>query len=538
MAWNFGDILDAIEPVLPPDAPAYIHGSRRINWADASRLSNNLARALIARGAKPLDKVAIYMRNRPEYMITLSAAFKSRLVHVNVNYRYTPDEVWYIFDNSDAQTVVYASEFRDAVTQIRPRLPKVQTWIEVSADGQRADFAEDFDALANDGDGKALGIERSGDDQFFIYTGGTTGMPKGVMWTHNDMREITLGAARKLGPVPETLEELKAFVAATGQGPSLLPAPPLMHGTGLLTAMNAHLAGGCVVTLTGETFSARELLEAVDAHHPQTLVIVGDSFGRPILDELNANPGRYDVSSVLSIVSSGVMWSVEVKRGLLAHMPQAVLNDGFSSSEAIGMGASVMTKEGEVQTAKFMLSDRCRVFDEDDQPVLPGSGKQGIVALGPPNPIGYYKDPEKTARTFRTIDGVRYSIPGDWCLVEPDGTLTLLGRGNACINTAGEKVFPEEVEEVLKTHPAIEDALVVGVKDDKWGQAVTGVVTLRPGADLDEDEIRQHVRQSLAGYKTPKRLIIADRSLRASNGKADYPAARAIAEDALRPGAG
>lgn len=538
MAWNFGDILDAIEPVLPPDAPAYIHGSRRINWADASRLSNNLARALIARGAKPLDKVAIYMRNRPEYMIALSAAFKSRLVHVNVNYRYTPDEVWYIFDNSDAQTVVYASEFRDAVAQIRPRLPKVQTWIEVSADGQRAEFAEDFDALAKEGDGKALGIERSGDDQFFIYTGGTTGMPKGVMWTHHDMREITLGAARKLGPVPETLEELKAFVAAAGPGPSLLPAPPLMHGTGLLTAMNAHLGGGCVVTLTGETFSARELLEAVDAHHPQTLVIVGDSFGRPILDELNANPGRYDVSSVLSIVSSGVMWSVEVKRGLLAHMPQAVLNDGFSSSEAIGMGASVMTKEGEVQTAKFMLSDRCRVFDEDDQPVLPGSGKQGIVALGPPNPIGYYKDPEKTARTFRTIDGVRYSIPGDWCLVEPDGTLTLLGRGNACINTAGEKVFPEEVEEVLKTHPAIEDALVVGVKDDKWGQAVTGVVTLRPGADLDEDEIRQHVRQSLAGYKTPKRLIIADRSLRASNGKADYPAARAIAEDALRPSAG
>lgn len=262
-------------------------------------------------------------------------------------------------------------------------------------------------------------------------------------------------------------------------------------------------------------------------------MVVGDSFGRPILNELNASPGKYDVSSIAMIVSSGVMWSLEVKRGLLEHMPQAMLNDGFSSSEAIGMGASVMTKDGEVQTAKFMLSDRCRVFDENDLPVAPGSGVPGIVALGPPNPVGYYKDEEKTARTFRVIDGVRYSIPGDWCLVEEDGSLTLLGRGNACINTAGEKVFPEEVEEALKTHPSIEDALVVGLPDEKWGQAVTGVVQLASGHDLDEAAVRAHVRRTLAGYKTPKRILVADRSLRASNGKADYPAARAAAQEVL-----
>ena len=530
MGWNFGDILDAIEPVLPPDAPAFVHGERIIPWREASRASNNLARALIARGAVPGDKIAVYMRNRPEYMLAVAAAFKARLTHVNVNYRYTPDEVWYIFDNSDAQTVVYASEFREAVEQIRPRLPKVKTWVEVSEDGPIAAFAEPFEALAGEGDGAPLNIERSGEDLFFIYTGGTTGMPKGVMWPHHDLREITLQAARKMGAVPETLEALREHTRTVGPGGRVLIAPPLMHGTGLLTAMGAHLAGGCIITLTGETFDAVEMLDAIDRHKPQSLTIVGDSFGRPLLNALNASPGRWDVSSVAAIVSSGVMWSLEVKRGLLEHMPQAMLSDAFSSSEALGMGSSVMTKAGEVKTAKFMIGDRCRVFDENDQPVAPGSGVRGLVALGPPNPVGYYKDEEKTARTFRVIDGVRYSIPGDWCIVEADGTLTLLGRGNACINTAGEKVFPEEVEEALKTHPSIEDALVVGLPDEKWGQAVTAVVDLAPGQSLDEAALKAHVRKTLAGYKTPKRIFLADRSLRASNGKADYGAAKACAE--------
>jgi acyl-coenzyme A synthetase/AMP-(fatty) acid ligase len=288
-----------------------------------------------------------------------------------------------------------------------------------------------------------------------------------------------------------------------------------------------------VILLESPNFDAEELLRAVDTHRPQTLVLVGDSFAKPILNALNAAPGRYDVSSVAMMISSGVMWSLEVKEGLLEHMPKAVLNDGFSSSEALGLGASVMAKGGAVQTAKFVIGERCKVFDENDNLVAPGSGVPGMVAVGPPNPVGYYKDEEKTARTFRVIDGVRYSIPGDWCLVEADGTLTLLGRGNACINTAGEKVFPEEVEEALKRHPSVEDALVVGLPDEKWGQAVTGVVRLSDGATLDEDALRAHVRKSLAGYKTPKRIIATEAPIRAANGKADYPSARQIAEGAL-----
>ena len=535
--WNFGDILDAVAPAVPPDEPAFIHGERVISWGEATRATNAMARALIARGAQPGDKIAVYMRNRPEYLMALAAGWKARLTHVNVNYRYTPEEVWYIFDNADAQTVVYASEFRDAVAQIRPRLPNVKTWVEVSLDGQLAPFAERFEDLAQEGNGGPLDIDRSGNDQFFIYTGGTTGMPKGVMWAHNDLREITLSQARRMGmPVPETLADLTEHTRKLPRT-RILPAPPLMHGTGLLTAMGTMMSGGCVILLEKPNFDAEELLRAIDAHKPQTLVLVGDSFGKPILNALNAEPGKYDVSSIAMIISSGVMWSLEVKEGLLEHMPRAMLNDGFSSSEALGLGASVMAKGGSVQTAKFMIGDRCKVFDENDNPVEPGSGVPGMVAVGPPNPVGYYKDEEKTARTFRVINGVRYSIPGDWCLVEADGTLTLLGRGNACINTAGEKVFPEEVEEALKTHPSIEDALVVGLPDDKWGQAVTGVVRLSDGAALDEEALRTHVRAKLAGYKTPKRIIATDQPIRAANGKADYPAARKLAEASVLPAA-
>lgn len=530
MGWNFGDILDAVEPVLPPDAPALIHDGRIVTWGEASAASNNLARSFVEGGAKPGAKIAFYMRNRPEYMIGIAAGLKARLVHVNVNYRYTPNEVWYIFDNSDAELVIFAPEFRDAVAEIRPRLPNVKRWIEAT-EGEAASFAERFSDLTK-GDGAPLNVERSGDDLFFLYTGGTTGMPKGVMWTQNDMRELTLAVLRKVGPVPESLEELRHAIRTVGPGARTLIGPPLMHGTGLLSALNAYCNGGCIITLAKDSFDGAEMAQAAHDHKAQAIVIVGDSFGRPLLDTLNAAPGKYDLSGVMHMTSSGVMWSVEVKRGLLEHMPAAILNDVFASSEAVGLGGSLMMRGAEMQTAKFMLGDRCRVFDENDAPVAPGSDKLGLVAVGPPNPLGYYKDEAKSAHTFRVINGVRYSIPGDWCMVEADGTLRLMGRGNACINTAGEKVFSEEVEEALKTHASIEDALVIGLPDPKWGQAVTGVVRLRASASLDESALIAHVRNALAAYKAPKRIFATSETLRTSNGKADYVTARRVAEEA------
>lgn len=534
MPWNFGDILDAISPVIPQDAPALVHGARKITWGETTKRSNNLARALIERGGKPGDKLAFYMRNRPEYVELLAAAYKARLTHVNVNYRYKADEVFYIFDNSDAQTVVYGTEFRDVIEQIRPRLTKVQTWVEVNDGGEIAPFAERYETLATTGGGEQLDIKRSPDDMLFIYTGGTTGMPKGVMWTHNDLRETQLSALRRLGPVPETLPALIEAIKLTGPAGPMIPACPLMHGTGLLTANGNMLSGGCVVTLNSQSLDAHELWTAVDLNKVQQVAIVGDAFAKPMLRALEEAPGKYDLSSIVTIISSGVMWSTEVKRGLLKFMPNAIMTDSFGASEAVGLGSSLMTKDGEIATAKFQIGERCKVFDENDEPVVPGSGKPGFIALGAPIPVGYYKDAEKTARTFRTVRGERYSIPGDWCTVEPDGTLTLLGRGSACINTAGEKVYPEEIEEALKTHPAVEDALVVGLPDEKWGQSVTGIVKLAPGHHFDEDALRAHVRGQLAGYKTPKRILIgATVAFRAANGKADYKTVTAFAKEEL-----
>jgi len=527
--WNFGDILDAIEPALPRDAPALIHGQRRMSWQEMAARSNNLARALRARGANSDAKIALYMRNRPEYGEMMAACFKGRLVHVNINYRYTPDEVFYIFDDSDAEVVVYSSEFRDYIEELQPRLAKVHTYVEIGDPAGIASFAEPYENLAGEGGGAPLGIDRSPDDLLFIYTGGTTGMPKGVMWRQNDLRKAQLDAAAVLGPAPRTMDEAVAMIRSDGPGRVTLPACPLMHGTGLLTALGAMAVGGCLVTLESPTFDADELWRAVDAHRVESIAIVGDAFAKPMLCALDAAPGRYDTSSLISIVSSGVMWSREVKEGLIRHIPQVALMDSFGASEGLGFGLAITTAHGSTETAKFAIGQHCEVFDEQDRKVEPGSDVPGFIARGGAIPVGYYKDIEKSAKTFRTINGVRYSIPGDWCRVEADGSLTLLGRGSVCINSAGEKVYPEEIEEVLKTHPTVVDALVVGVPDEKWGQAVTAVVRLEDAAPFDESALRAHVRDRLAGYKTPKAIYLADIPLRASNGKADYAAVRDFA---------
>lgn len=534
--WNFGDILDAIEPALPPDAPALIHGDRRITWPEMAARSNNLARALRDRGIAAGAKVAFYMRNRPEYGETMAACFKARLTHVNINYRYKPDEVLYIFDDSDAEAIVYNSEFRDCIVELRDRLGKARVFVEIGDPAGIASFAEPYEALASQGDGSPLGIARSPDDLLFIYTGGTTGMPKGVMWRHQDLRQAQLDSAGLLGPAPWDMDETVEMIRADGPGRVFLPACPMMHGTGLLTALGTMVTGGCIVTLDSPSFDADELWRAVEKHRVQSIAIVGDAFAKPMLAALDKVPGRYDTTSLISIVSSGVMWSREVKEGLIRHIRQVALMDAFGASEGLGYGLSVTTAMGSVQTARFVIGEQCDVFDEHDAKVAAGSGVPGFIARKGAIPLGYYKDPEKSAKTFRTIDGVRYSIPGDWCRVEADGSLTLLGRGSVCINTAGEKVYPEEVEEALKTHPSVADALVVGVPDEKWGQAVTGVVVLEGSADFDEAALRAHVRQQLAGYKTPKAVYLATIALRASNGKADYAAVRdfAINQSAIR----
>jgi fatty-acyl-CoA synthase len=533
-AWNYGDILDAVAEITPSERPALIHGRRVISVGDFHRRSNNLARNLIRGGARPGDKIAFYLRNCPEYSEAIAAAFKGRLTHVNVNYRYVDHELTYLLDNSDAAVVIYGAEFAGHVAAIRASLPGVTQWVEV-ADGFPAGAGGiAYEDLVSHGDGAPLEIPRSPDDLLFLYTGGTTGMPKGVMWRHDDLWRVTgAGGNPRLGEPPS--EDLAVYVARVQREapPVNLPLPPIMHGTGLLAAVAAMVRGGTCVTLAGRSFDAEEALAVIERNRVTALTIVGDAFARPMVECLDANPGRWDISSLQVVSSSGVMWTRAVKEGLLRHNGNLALADGFSSSEAIGLGSSVMTRDETIEVASFTLGPNCRVFAEDFRPVQPGSGEAGMVAVRGNLPVGYYKDEAKTAKTFPVIDGVRYSIPGDWVRVEADGSLTLLGRGSNCINTAGEKVYPEEVEEALKHHESVADALVVGLPDDRWGQAITAVVKLQPGRVLEEPALKQFLRDRLAGYKVPKHILARDDLERAPNGKANYALIRQYAQDCL-----
>ena len=527
--WNFADAFEVIAEQLP-DAPAQVHGDRRSTWREFDRRSDGVALALLEAGAERQDKVALYVHNGPEYMEACTGAWKAGLVPVNTNYRYTADELAYLWDNADAVAVVFHGTFSETIEAVRDRVP-VRTWLWVDdGSGPCPDWASPYEEaadLASDRTVPRWG--RDGGDLLMLYTGGTTGMPKGVMWRQDDLFLAYANAvAPQYGPDAD-LDLMRESLK--GPGPKHIPACPLMHGTGWFTALMAMMTGGCVVTLTGRTFDAVELLDTVEREGVNMMAIVGDAFAKPMLRALDAQPGHWDLSSLFVIISSGVMWSEESKQRLLEHHPGMILQDAFSSSEALNMGGSVSASGAAAQTAKFTLGPHAIVVGEDGKPLEPGTGEIGRVAVGGFVPVGYYKDPEKSAATFMEIDGKRYSMPGDYATVEADGTLALLGRGSVCINTGGEKVFPEEVEEALKSHDGVRDAVAVGVPDEKFGEAVTAVVEPEPDAVLDEADVIAHVKQTLAAYKAPKRVLTIETIGRGPNGKVDYKRLRAYAEE-------
>jgi fatty-acyl-CoA synthase len=521
--WNFADVWETVADTVP-DAPALVHGDRRLTWSELDRRADGVARALLESGPAHQDKVAHYLYNGPEYLESTFGILKAGLVPVNTNYRYTDDELAYLWTNADAVAVIFHGAFAERIGGLRDRVPLVRSWLWVDdGSGPCPAWATPYeDAAGGTGSGRVRAPwGRSGDDLYLLYTGGTTGMPKGVMWRQDDL--FSRLNAGNLLRVPEDggLDGVRTTIA--GPGPVHLPACPLMHGTGGFTSMAAMTVGGCVVTLTNRRFDPVELLDTVDAENVNTVAIVGDAFAKPILAALDEHPGRWRLSTLLAFVSSGVMWSEETKRGLLAHRPSLVLIDAFSSSEALGMGTSVSSGTSAEHTARFTLSPEVRVLDpETGKDVTPGSGEVGVLALGGRNPLGYYKDTEKSASTFKVIDGVRYSVPGDFATVDADGAIALLGRGSVVINTGGEKVFPEEVEEVLKLHPAVRDAVAVGIPDDRFGQVVAAVVELAPGRQAGEHELVEHVRGHLAAYKAPKRVRFVESIGRSPAGKVDY----------------
>jgi fatty-acyl-CoA synthase len=537
--WNFADVWEVVAERLAA-TPAMVHGDRTVTWTDFERRADGIARTLIEAGAGQQDKVALYLYNGPEYLEAMFGAFKAGLVPVNTNYRYGDDELVYLWDNAEAIAVVFHGTFTETTGRIRQRVPRVATWLWVD-DGEGGGcppWATPYEAAAStaagDGARTVPPWGRDGDDLLLIYTGGTTGMPKGVMWRQDDLFVILNRAMpRQFGETPD-LDLVRELV--TDRVFVSIPAAPLMHGTGCLTALAALSVGGTIVTLTSRHYDPVELLDTVEREDVNSIAWVGDPFARPVLRALDAEPDRWGLSSLKLLISSGAMWSESVKQGLLAHKPDMILADEYSSSEAVGLGSSLSSGGFTSHTASFTLGQNARVISDLGHVLEPGSGEIGRVALRGRMPLGYYKDETKTATTFVTIDGERYSIPGDYAMVEADGSLTLLGRGSVCINTGGEKVFPEEVEEALKLHPDVLDAVAVGVPDDRFGEAVTAVVEPVPGHEIDEADVINHVKGHLAHFKAPKRVVAVPAIGRAPNGKVDYRTMRAVATEALNPG--
>jgi acyl-CoA synthetase (AMP-forming)/AMP-acid ligase II len=532
VSMTFATLWESIADSIP-DTDAIVLGETRRSWGDWDERSARLSAAFTAAGLGAGSKIGLYLYNSIEYCEVQFAAFKGRGVPININYRYLDDELFYLLENSDSEALVFHTSLGERVARVMDRLPNIKLWIEVDDGGESVSGATAYEEIVS-GHEPAKRIERSESDLYMLYTGGTTGMPKGVMY------EIG-GITRSFMATTYPLMGLAAPDAPADVGPMIrkahqaghqmvaIPACPMMHGTGgWVGTMMPHCAGGSVIALEGRSFDAHELWSAAQRENATQLVIVGDAFAKPMiraLGEAKDDDRAYDTSSVKLIVSSGVMWTQEVKTELL-EWGDFALFDAMGSSEGT-MGNQVTSRGNIGGTAKFAMSDTTKVFTEDGHEVEPGSDVAGMVAAGGNVPIGYYKDEEKSQATFRTIDGIRYSFPGDWATVEADGTLTLLGRGSQCINTAGEKVYPEEVEEALKRHSEIIDCLVVGMPDEKFGERVTAVVSRVPESNVSEADLRTFTKTQLAAFKAPKQVFVTDHVERAPNGKADYKWAKA-----------
>ena len=527
--WNFAAVWDGIAAIVP-DRDALVCGDRHISWAELADRATRLAWHLQTEaGVVPGDRVAIDLTNRPEYVETFYAALKLGCIPVNVNFRYQATELHYLLDNSDAKAVVHGPDFAKTVRQAAKRIPK--PWRPLLLEtGEPYEHA----LAASPPRGEWTTRTPTGDDLIFLYTGGTTGMPKGVMWRNDDLYVALWASAHPRSPEPPNPY---AAARAGKRAATLLPAAPLMHGTGLFATLAALAGSGTVVLIDQPGLDAEVLWDTVAREQVQTLTIVGDVFARPLLDALDAEPDRWDLGSLRAITSSGVQFSPDVKRGLLEHLPGVTIIDSLGASEGLGPRQSARADDRAIAPARFTVDDRIRVVDEaTGRDVVPGSEEVGLLAMGGRIPLGYFKDPEQTAATFRTIDGTRYSIPGDYATVEVDGTVKLLGRGSASINTGGEKVYPEEVEATLRRHASVFDCVVVGVPDERYGERVVALVQVTEGHYLDEAEMLAWCRTQLAGYKAPRRFLFVDSLQRSAAGKAHHRELRALAIQLLADG--
>lgn len=516
VAINIADLFEHAVDAFP-DRLAIACGDREATFAELEDRANRLAHYLADRGVGVGAHVGLYARNSIEAIETMIAAYKVRAVPINVNYRYVENELRYLFDNADLVALVHDREFADRVANVLPDVPGIHTVLMI----------DEFEStLAGASPERDFG-ERSADDLYVIYTGGTTGRPKGVMWRHEDVWRALGGGIDFVTGQPLADEWAQSQQGLAGAGLTRLACAPLIHGAAQWAALPALFTGSSVVLMP--QFDPHEVWRAVQRHQVKVITITGDAMARPVIEAYH--DGDYDASSLVAISSHAALFSTSVKEQYLAALPNVVITDAIGSSESGFNGIGMVVKGTEQPSGgpRVQSGPDTIVIDEENRPVEPG--QVGRIARGGHVPLGYYKDPEKSATIFVEVDGKRYVVPGDYARLEEDRTITLLGRGNMSVNTGGEKVFPEEVEGALKSHPDVFDALVIGVPDERLGQRVAALVQPRPGRSVTLADLDAHVRKEIAGYKTPRSLWVVEEVGRSPSGKPDYRWARTYTEE-------
>lgn len=525
MHFNLADLFESVADTVP-DREALVCGDRRLTFQQLDERANRFAHYLAGQGIGAGDHIGLYLHNCTEYVEASLAAYKLRAVPININYRYVEAELAYLFDNGDLAALVHHREFAPRIAAVAATTARLRTLVAVEDGSGAVCWSAEYEAASAAFSPERGFPARSADDLYILYTGGTTGMPKGVMWRQEDIFFAAMMGGNPYGQAPEKPEEVATSAKARGIV-TMLPAAPLIHGAAQWAAFINLYGGGKVVIAPGKRFDPHLIWRLAEEEKVNSIAIVGDAMARPLAEAL-CEPGvSYDLSSLRVIGSGGATFSEPVKDQLHARLPSVVLMDSFGASEGGYQGAHV--GRGAHGTApRFRVDATTVVFDDKLRRLERGSGQVGMLARTGRIPVGYYKDAEKTARTFITIDGARWALPGDMAMVEVDGTITLLGRGSACINSGGEKVFPEEVEAAVRSHPGVFDAVVVGVPDEKWGERVTAVVQPRGGQTLTLESLAAHCRTTIARYKTPRELHLVDELVRQPSGKPDYRWAKSV----------
>ena len=533
MEFNLADLFECVVDCAGAQT-AMVSGARRLTFDDLDQRANRLAHCLAAAGVGPGDRVGVQLTNGTEYIESMLACFKIRAVPVNINYRYVAAELRYLYQDAGLVGLVYHRRFGPAVAGALGSMAEHRLVLEVAdGSGPPAD-ALDYEAAIGSASPTRGFAPRRADDLYCVYTGGTTGMPKGVLWRHEDIFFAAMGGGDplSLGDFITSPDELPGRVLHPGL--TSLAVPPFMHAAGHWLAFSIFFGGGKIVTTPGGVFDPAEVWRLVEEESVNAVVVVGDAMARPLLDLLAADPGRYDLSSLVAVGSGGAVLSPSTKAQLAELLPGRIVADLFGSSETGQIGGQA--PPGDPFGAPRLRADGCTcVLDDDLEPVAPGSGVVGHLARGGHVPIGYLGDPAKSEATFVEHHGRRWALPGDLATVDEDGSIVVLGRDSQCINTGGEKVFPEEVETVLKGHPDVADVVVVGVPDERFGERVVALVQPRAQRTIDSEAVRRFGREQLSGYKVPREILVTDEIVRSPSGKPDYPWARETARRAFEP---